>query len=359
MATKKVLVCTLNWGLGHSSRCIPLIKEFLQQKAEVFIASDGKALDFLKIEFPELKFFELPGYNILYPKKGSMIRKMIFSTPRIISAIKKEHAAVEKIVAENSIDVVFSDNRYGCFSNKAYSLFMTHQINIQFPEGFKWMAPLAFIFNKKFISKYNECLIPDFEGEQNLSGNLSHPAKLKNIKYIGPLSRFNNIYHNLNQKENKNILIICSGPEPQRTIFENLITEQILNTDLKTILVKGTAEEKRSVEQKQNLQVISIASTIEMMQLIESSSIIISRPGYSSIMDIAATGKRAIFIPTPGQTEQEYLAQYFMSKKIFYSIEQNKFDLLKSITESNNYSGLQINVPASLLTNTVKTILSK
>jgi uncharacterized protein (TIGR00661 family) len=278
---------------------------------------------------------------------------------KISSAIKKEHTELEKIIEENNIDIVFSDNRYGCRSKKAYSVFMTHQLNIQAPENFKWTESLILAKNKKYISAFNECWIPDFEREENLSGKLSHPAKLENIKYIGPLSRFT-FSENKNISEEKyDLMVICSGPEPQRTIFEELLTKEVLKTNLKAILVKGITETEKQIELKKNLKVISHADAKEMQSLIESSALIISRPGYSSIMDLVVLGKKAIFIPTPGQTEQEYLAAYYGEKKYFFSVSQNNFSLQDAISNSEKYSGLKISPISDFLKHAVQSLLSK
>jgi uncharacterized protein (TIGR00661 family) len=355
---KRVLVAPLNWGLGHATRCIPVIREFLRQEAEVFIASDGRSLDLLKAEFPSLKFFNIPGYDIQYPENNSMVWKMLFSLPKILASIKKEHAALEKIINDNNIDVVVSDNRYGCWSKSTYSVFVTHQINIQVPEKLKWMQPFVFRTNKNFISKYNECWVPDFEGEENLSGKLSHQTSLKDLKYIGPLSRFNPAF-NKPVEIKYDLLIICSGPEPQRTLFEKLLTTEILKTNYNAILVKGITESGKQIEQINNLQTISFAEAHEMQSLVESSSIIVSRPGYSTIMDLATSGKHALFIPTPGQTEQEYLADHFLNKKVFYSVTQDKFNFEKALHEIENYAGLKITMQPQLLTAAITSILSK
>jgi uncharacterized protein (TIGR00661 family) len=359
MKSKRVLVAPLNWGLGHATRCIPVILEFLKQGAEVLIASDGRSLELLKKEFPKLIFFELKGYDIQYPENGSMVLQMILQAVKISKAIKREHHDLEKIVEKNNIHVVFSDNRYGCWSDKAHSVFMTHQLNIQSPQGLKWIEPLIFLKSKKYISRFNECWIPDFEGEENLSGKLSHPPKLNSLKFIGPLSRFG-----FSEKRNASeaaydLMVICSGPEPQRTIFEDMMINEVLKTNLKAVLVKGITETEKQIEQKKNLKIISHAETKEMQTLIESSALIISRSGYSSIMDLVALGKKAIFIPTPGQTEQEYLAEYFLKKKYFYSILQKSFNLQQAITVSEKYQGFKISPQPELLKEAIRSLLSK
>lgn len=356
---KRVLIAPLNWGLGHATRCIPVIKEFLKQEAEISIASDGRSLDLLKHEFPQLTFFELKGYDILYPEKGSMVWKMALSVPKILSAIKKEHRTTKQLVKEHNIDIIFSDNRYGCYSNKAHSIFMTHQLNIQTPANLKWLSPFILRQNKKMISNFDECWVPDVAGDVNLSGALSHPAEINTVKFIGSLSRFNNTTVSYSSDEIIPLLIICSGPEPQRTVFEKIITAQIQQHKSKAVLVRGVTETTAYAEQINDLKIIHFADGEKMLQLIASASVIISRPGYSTIMDLASLRKKAIFIPTPGQTEQEYLAAHFMERKIFYSVSQKEFNLEKALSCIQDYSGVSLDHDPALLSKSISALLSK
>ena len=244
-------------------------------------------------------------------------------------------------------------------AEKAYSVFMTHQIHIQCPSHLKWFEPVLFKITKGYISKFNECWVPDFEGEKNLSGKLSHGDKLKDLKFIGPLSRFILVDEINNKDEKYKVLIICSGPEPQRSVFEKMMTEEILKTNLNSVLVRGVTENGIQTEQINNLRIISYSASEELQNLIESSGLIISRPGYSTIMDLVTLGKKAIFIPTPGQTEQEYLSENFMNRKIFYSCQQNNFTLLNALKESEKFSGIKIPVDSVLVSKTVASVLSK
>ena len=79
---KRILVAPLNWGLGHATRCIPIIRALKAHNFEPVIASDGAALQLLKKEFPDLEHVELPSYNITYPKNGKRFKsKLISETP--------------------------------------------------------------------------------------------------------------------------------------------------------------------------------------------------------------------------------------------------------------------------------------
>ena len=188
---KRVLVCPLNWGLGHATRCIPVIKELIRQEADVMIASDGDSLMLLQKEFPELKFQTLKAKTISYSENGNMVLQMIKSSPRLFRNVYDEHQQLKKIIKEFKIDIVISDNRYGCWSKDCYSVFITHQLNIQCPQEFKWLQPLLNRINHFFVRKYNECWVPDEKELPGLSGILSHgDYYLPHVNYIGVLSRF-------------------------------------------------------------------------------------------------------------------------------------------------------------------------
>ncbi|MBL0330679.1 MAG: glycosyltransferase [Bacteroidetes bacterium] len=335
---KRILICPLDWGLGHATRCIPIIHLLLKKNTEVVIAADAGPLALLKQEFPQLTFVQLKGYNIQYPKSGSMKLKMLLSIPKIVNGIKEEHTQLDKIIDEHKIDIVISDNRYGCWSKKVKSIFITHQLMIKAPIG-------ESILHKKvltYIANYDECWVPDTEGENNLSGDLAHHYPLpKNTYFVGALSRFDfSVSPESYRDEMTTIVAIISGPEPQRSVFEKLVIEQLLQTNIKALVVCGKASEPKT-ETIKNIKIVSHLNSDEMQNAILNSEIILSRSGYSTIMDLAYLGKKAIFIPTPGQTEQEYLAERFLKKGIAFSQTQASFDLKIALAKSKNYKGFE------------------
>src|SRR5688572_17397037 len=231
MSSKRVLVAPLDWGLGHATRCIPIIEELLKRNCEVVIASSGSALKLLRKEFPDLEFFALPSYRIHYPRSGSFIFSIAIQTPKVLMAIGKEHKRVQKIVHDNKIDLILSDNRYGCWSNKTQSVFISHQLNLQTTGWWRLLKPVVGLLHNRMIKKFDQCWIPD-DPELNLAGALTKNLKL-NVKHIGILSRFKK--QNLELKYD--LAIVLSGPEPQRTMLEEIIFKQIHNQTLKIIVV--------------------------------------------------------------------------------------------------------------------------
>lgn len=358
------MVSPLDWGLGHATRCVPVIRELIHQNTKVIIAADRGPLAFLKQEFPHLDFITLPGYRFSYPASRNMALKMIAQSPAIFQGISKEHRALEKIIQSHKIDAVISDNRYGLWNKKIPSIFLTHQLKIKTPAGLDFLQPLLFGLNKHFIRHYNECWIPDFSDEPNLSGELSHiPIPTPNTFFIGPLSRFSDLKIGGYPPDKKNsvkydLLVMLSGPEPQRTILEEKIMVQVKKSSYSTLILLGKPEKTENIFLNENTRVLPHLDSEKMAEVIRNSGIILSRPGYSTIMDLVALGKKAIFIPTPGQTEQEYLANYCLEKKWFYSMDQNQFDIEKAIAELANFTGISRELEPSLLQERIEALLN-
>ncbi len=342
---KRILVCPMDWGLGHATRVVPVIRLLLEAGAEVVLGADNQPLAFLRQQFPQLAWIRLPGFRPVYHKKGSLALKMALAIPEMLSEAEKGHQLLEKIVDAEKIDAVVSDNRYELWSAKVPTVFMTHQLDILLPSVLASGRPLVKKLIYGFIKKHNELWIPDFEGEPNLSGKLSHVKKmpLPDTFFIGPLSRFENV----SQKpvtasgEPLDVLCLLSGPEPQRTIFEELLMSRLKNSRLKSVLLSGKPGESK-IQKLGNLVVYPHATDEKMLQLILSAKTIVCRSGYSSLMDLTSLGKSAVFVPTPGQPEQEYLARKMKKEGFFYAVGQKEFDLEKAIKTSENYRGLQL-----------------
>jgi len=324
---KTFLIAILNWGLGHATRCIPIIEYLLQHQQKVIIASDGLSLNFLKDAYPTLTFETLPAYNIYYPKFGSMVFAMFKQYFHLKKIISQSNSVVEHLVQKYGVDYIISDNRYGCFNKTVHSIFITHQTNIQLPKIFSFLSGFANRQNHNYINNFDELWIPDFENHL-LSGKLStdlHLLKTK-IELIGPLSRLTQS----NKSTTYFCTVILSGPEPQRSVLEQKIINQSKLLNEKIVLVRGT--NKTLKEQfPQNLEIIDIANSQEINELLLNSKHIICRSGYSSIMDLVALQQPAFLIPTPGQTEQEYLAKHLSEQQFFISCPQSIFNLKKAI----------------------------
>ena len=327
---KNVLICPLNWGLGHASRCVPIIRNLLEQGHNTIIAADKGPLSFLQKEFPDLEFIKLSGFEPTYSKHNSQIFKLLTSIPNALINFKKEHKEIEKIVDDYKIDIIISDNRFGCWSKKAHSIYITHQLNIQVPKFFKWTSLIVNQLHKSYIKKYDELWIPDIEKGHSLSGILSHPANIKiKTKYIGFLSRFSSAIKDT--EKSIYFLAILSGPEPQRTIFEDIILKQAKETNEKIVILRAKPNEENLPDDiPNNVTIFNHVDDENFAELVSKSKKIICRGGYSSLMDLIILNRNAYLVPTPGQTEQEYLAEYLTKEGLFNYCKQKDF-LLKNI----------------------------
>jgi UDP-N-acetylglucosamine transferase subunit ALG13 len=349
----RILVSPLNWGLGHASRCVPVIRELLQQGAEVIIGAEEGPSALLKTEFPQLDFLEFPGYDITYPSGGNMAVHMLKIMPKILAGIKKENALLAQKVKELDLTGVISDNRFGLHTELVPTVFMTHQIMIKAPYGESFIRKL----NGRFMNKFSQVWIPDFADEPNLSGDLAHLHEApENSIFIGPLSRFSQPRKNEADTFTYDALAIISGPEPQRTLFQHIVQTEFELSGLKTAMVLGKAEMAFTPE-VDGIRIFNHLPAKELEKLITESRIVVSRSGYSTLMDLAQTGKNAILIPTPGQTEQEYLADLHMNAKHYFSVEQDRFDLDEALQHVANYSGLKLQPDPSLLERAVTRFL--
>ena len=318
---------------------VPVIKEVKGQGANVILAADNGPLDFLLRYFPNEKIIKLRGFSPSYPLKGSMSWKIVRSIPQIIHKSRLARRSIKRIISEYKIDAIISDNRYELSGMGVPTVFVTHQLNIQTSGLQKLMKPLINVIINNMIDAFDEVWVPD-SSDHRLSGNLSKTNKfITKLHFIGILSRFSSA--NVKSKTVLPILVLLSGPEPQRTILENKLIEQSLESGFETVILQGLPG-KISRKQIKNITLISHADDDELAEYILSAKHIICRPGYSTLMDLAAINKSGIFIPTPGQTEQEYLSKRFLKDKIAFSVSQDKFNLTNAINKGDNYKGFHI-----------------
>ncbi len=333
----RILVAPLDWGLGHATRCIPIIKELLEHECEVFLAGEGDQQQLLQREFPQLPFLSLKGYRVKYARSAiGVLVSIIRQTHHILNAIRNENAWLKNKIKEYEFDAVIADNRYGLHHFSIPCVFITHQLIIKSPLG-EWTEKILQKRNYRFISHFAQCWVPDEAGENNLAGELSHPEKMPGVplKYIGPLSRFHT-----SEKEAKkdHLLIILSGPEPQRTILENKIIDELSHYNGTATVLRGRPSSGILIPSTNMIRFYNHLCAEELLKEMEQAEYIISRCGYSTIMDLAQLQKKSILIPTPGQTEQEYLARYLSKKQIAYCISQKEFSLTAALKESRRFS---------------------
>ncbi len=319
--SKNILVAPLNWGLGHATRCIPIIKKLEEYGYQPILASDGNALLLLQKEFPHLQTLELPSYQIEYAKKGENFKwKLIKNSPKTIHAILEEKRLVKSWVKQYNLVGIISDNRLGVRNKKVPSVFITHQLTVLSGKT-TWISSKLHQF---FIAKFNECWVPDVDDIQNLSGQLGHLRETDlHLKYIGVLSRLEKKVLPIKYQ----LMVLLSGPEPQRTILEEKLIKELQDYKEATVFIKGKVEVEQKKEQIDNITFYNFMQTEELETTFNESEIVLCRSGYTTVMDLVKLEKKAFFIPTPGQFEQEYLAKKYKRDGFLPTSKQDRFKL--------------------------------
>lgn len=327
MAPIKAIVCPLDWGLGHATRCVPVIRELRLQGFEVEIGCSPLQHAFFAQELPDCILHAAPSYAIRYPTQGwQMPFWLLTEYRRLQKVIHEEQLWIERLCEQRNASLVISDNRFGCYSRHHPSIYITHQLRIAFPRLFQIFEPLGQYWHSTHRRHFHATWVPDFDSAPGLAGKLSHIPNAHNIRYIGPLSRFPNSEAPKMQSPEIDFLALLSGPEPQRTLFEEQVSSVLNSMPGRHQVVRGlpgappfTPHKKTSIQWHNHLP------TELLVQAINNSRYIICRPGYSTLMDLTQLGAKAIMVPTPGQTEQIYLAHQLAQSGQVATLSQNQF----------------------------------
>lgn len=310
----KILIAPLNWGLGHATRCIPLIHQYLSAGEEVVLGGDGESIALLRRTFPTLRVIDLPSLELRYAKNTKQRGFYMRAIPALICFTIADHCYLRQLLAMEHFDMVLSDNRFGLYTRQTHCVYMTHQLYVRLPKRLQFFQPLARMLHEYFYKKYDEVWVPDYSSPtNNLAGALAHGGEFDNrAVYIGPLSRF--VSHAISEAthhETYQIVAILSGLEPQRTIFEQELIKRFSETDISVLIVQGKINNPMRKTQIGTITIVPYLSDNELQTHMLHAEKIIARSGYSTIMDLATLGllSKAELHPTAGQSEQEYLSQ--------------------------------------------------
>lgn len=336
----KIIYGVCAWGLGHATRSLPVIRKLLDENNELTIISHGRSLELLKKELREdLDYIEMPDYPMLLSKnaKQFMAKSMVY-WPKFIGSLRHGWKTLSKMLENRECDCIISDGRFEIYNRNLPSFFISHQIRIMNPLRLKIFENGSEIFNEFFFKRYAGVIIPDYK-DNNLSGDLSHNLnriKDEKLHYVGVLSDFKK----KEIKKDIDYLISISGPEPQRTFLEEKIFSQIEDLDGEIVVTLGKNEKKEDIENK-DIDIYPFLRKEEREDVLNRAKLVISRSGYSTIMDLAVIGTKALMTPTPGQIEQEYLSEYHNKKNTFYSVKQNKLDLKRDVEIAKKMNGIK------------------
>jgi len=342
---------------------IPLASKLRELNNNVIIASGEEHLSLFRNELPGLTYINFTGFKPRYSRFFPQYLSLLFKIPALLYHIIMEHHKLRRIIAEYAVDIIISDNRFGLWNRKVITVYVTHMPLIPLPKYLKFIEPLGVYLHRQIIKKYSLCFIPDLPGNLNLSGRLSHGLKLPdNVRYIGILSRF--IEPEQPNDENPvkfpHNTVILSGPEPQREILKQKLMILLKDKEPITVMFEGKPGNRGEIARNENIIFYSHLPAYRMKGIIASSDSILTRAGYTTLMELVSLNCTALIIPTPGQTEQEYLAEYLSEKGWFYTLSQDEIKAGMSIRKEKAFWHGELNRQSSiLLTEALKELLEK
>ncbi|NLA48228.1 MAG: hypothetical protein GX876_02065 [Bacteroidales bacterium] len=322
---KNILICPLEWGLGHTGRMIALAEKLQHPDRNIIFGAGEKHLAFIRKELPGAGCLSFPGFRPVYSRYLPQYIIIFFQIPLLLFHVIREHIILKKMIVRHSLDMVISDNRFGLWNKKITSVYVTHQLRILFPSCLSFLEFTGIHLHRKIIRRFTWCLVPDLPGEINLTGKMSHGMKLpSNVRFTGILSRFQPYGPTDDNPVRKKgiICVILSGPEPQRGVLERKITAMLAEENRQTMILGGKPQEGMQKKITGPITYYSYAGRREMQEIIAGSELIIARAGYTTIMELISLNCRALLIPTPGQTEQEYLASKLAEEGWFACMPQ-------------------------------------
>jgi hypothetical protein len=305
---------------------IPVAEQLLKMNFNVFIGSGNLHMALFRNETPGLRYIDFEGFRPNYSRFLPQYLALLLRMPSLIYHIVQEHIRLKKIIRENEIDIVISDNRFGLWNSDITSVYITHMPLIPFPEPMRFLEFIGVFLHRIIIKKYSLCFIPDLPGIENLTGRLSHGLRLPgNVRYTGILSRFNASDSDIQSstKTDGYNTAVLSGPEPQRSMLRKKIVNLFCNQESDLVILEGKPGKNVEEVKSGNITSYNHLPGSKMKGLLKKSTGIICRSGYSTIMDLVSLNCSALLIPTPGQTEQEYLARY-LSGKGWFSFESQE-----------------------------------
>lgn len=341
VSKKRIFISPLDWGLGHASRLVPLIANLRDQGHFILLGTEPKTAAFLKTIFPDIPQIPFKAYGIKYGKGNNLAWTLLKQIPKIKLAIFSEYFALKKIVREHQIDTIISDSRFGLRNKNTQNFIISHQLQIPYPKQLRLFGWLLNKTNQLLLNRFDGCLVPDDE-DHRFSGILSQNKNIKNVQFLGPLSRFSLLNKKGSIAKNEELVFVFSGPEPQRSIFEKIVINQLKQTSYSALLISGQPEKTFEQQISPTIRKVAHLSDSDFAKTLQQATCVFSRSGYSSLMDYAALNlDQIVLIPTPDQTEQEYLAKKFNENDCCFTSRQNEFSLIDSLKQVKSYKGFR------------------
>jgi len=332
-AKHRFLIAPLDWGLGHATRCIPIARALLAQGQEVVVAATGARARLLAEELPGVPIVPVVDYGISYAgSRIGLYLRFPWMLARVAQRASHECHQLQHMVRKHRIDCVISDNRFGFHTHRAYCVYVTHQLCIQFPAGFGWLEWVVWKLHRGVMAKFDEVWVPDYPGEDNLTGDLSRKRPLPpNCRFVGPLSRLAGTAP-LASAPGPDLLVLLSGPEPQRSLLEARVLAGLERWHGSAVVVRGVPGEDGERVLRPGVTLLPHLNGDRLGALMRSAKAILCRGGYTTIMELVSLGRTAVLVPTPGQTEQEYLCGRLAKQGRFVVRQQTRLDLAEALS---------------------------
>ena len=322
----RILLAPLTWGLGHAARCLPIAEALAARGADVHWASDGAALALLRTERPDDIHHELPGYGVRHAS-ASAIANGLRQLPGMLAGIRRERRAVAALHRDHAYDLIVSDHRYGCRATGVPSVLVCHQVHLPLANPLVAVVPTA--VHRALARRFDELAVPDWPPPRGLAGRMSRPLPGVPTRYLGPVSRFRKTDRPLRggapASSAPELAVVLSGPEPARSRAEALALLAVTDPALAhldpggVVLARGlpgeaiaaaTADERLlAAARGLGLVIHDFLPAGPLGDVLADARALVVRPGYTTVMDLAALGRPAIYVPTPGQPEQAVLAK--------------------------------------------------
>jgi len=335
----KVLFAVGSWGLGHATRDLPLITRLLETGCEVAVVSTDRALSLLRRELgPHCEFFDWPDVPKPLARTARVFyTKMALSVPLVFRSILSEQRALQDLLRSRRFDRIISDNRFGVQSRRVDSYQIVHGLRAIAPRRNRQLELAVEYFSYSMLRRAKRIIVPDYEGE-GLSGELSHGLSFfepDRLEYIGILASV----RRRSVPVDVDYFVTISGPEPQRTILEELVLSQVDDLPGRVVVALGKPEEPFRLRKCGRAQVFSYLDRRQQENMMNRSRLIVSRSGYTTLMELVELGAQALLIPTPGQTEQEYLSWLHNSRGTYLSVQQHRLQLGRDVERARRFRG--------------------
>lgn len=299
---QRILYSCNDWGLGHVSRSVGIIRQLLKQKNTLYFAGTSLQQEIICSYFPLVNRINMSGYDFQFKGSNNWNREIIRNAFKLFFSIKKENKTLHKLCKTLQIQCIISDHRYGFFHTKIPSFFVTHQVNLPL----KGVQKLVQRWHLKQLKKFTAIWVVD-DSTSSYAGKLSDSKNLSlNIFPIGIQSRF--ISKNTSNQIEPYILAVISGPFPYSLKLFEEILEYAKTTKTLVKCIVPTHLNLPKIPSK-NILFYSTNNWKEIDELYHDCIGVISRSGYSTLMDVETLQKKACLIPTPGQPEQLYLSK--------------------------------------------------